>query len=234
MSAPFRLVLSLEEHLPATRVRRDASSRPLHLVLLLTPSFALPWHRPSIASFDRDSKATTCPQARRRLPHPRGSWPQAGPRWPGPGRWSCAGTSTLTLTPSSTAPSRSCSPERPEPTSRTRGTPKQKTARWQDRHIEAADLSRQGFEASPQTPMNTQLAWHARPSPAPNNPPRPSTTAPRIYRSGPSPTSAKPSSPCPSPTGPATPTEHYEPPRWLTPHGQTEPPSRRLSGLRSA
>jgi transcriptional regulator with XRE-family HTH domain len=35
-----------------------------------------------------------------------------------------------------------------------------KTARWQDRHIEAADLSRQGFEASPHTPMKTQLAWY--------------------------------------------------------------------------
>ncbi|WP_021596229.1 helix-turn-helix domain-containing protein [Actinomadura welshii] len=35
-----------------------------------------------------------------------------------------------------------------------------KTARWQNRLIEAADLSRQGFEASPPTPMKTQLAWY--------------------------------------------------------------------------
>ncbi|MEO3829917.1 helix-turn-helix transcriptional regulator [Actinomadura sp. B10D3] len=35
-----------------------------------------------------------------------------------------------------------------------------KTARWQDRLIEAADLSRQGYEASPHTPMKTQLAWY--------------------------------------------------------------------------
>ncbi|URM97073.1 helix-turn-helix domain-containing protein [Actinomadura madurae] len=35
-----------------------------------------------------------------------------------------------------------------------------KTARWQNRLIEAADLSRQGFEASPRTPMKTQLAWY--------------------------------------------------------------------------
>ncbi|GLZ06488.1 hypothetical protein Acsp03_39540 [Actinomadura sp. NBRC 104412] len=35
-----------------------------------------------------------------------------------------------------------------------------KTARWQNRLIEAADLSRQGFEASPHTPMRTQLAWY--------------------------------------------------------------------------
>ncbi|RSN59573.1 hypothetical protein [Actinomadura sp. WAC 06369] len=35
-----------------------------------------------------------------------------------------------------------------------------KTARWQNRFIEAADLARQGFEASPRTPMKTQLAWY--------------------------------------------------------------------------
>ncbi|WP_412519463.1 helix-turn-helix domain-containing protein [Actinomadura madurae] len=35
-----------------------------------------------------------------------------------------------------------------------------KTARWQNRLIEAADLSRQGYEASPHTPMKTQLAWY--------------------------------------------------------------------------
>lgn len=35
-----------------------------------------------------------------------------------------------------------------------------KTARWQNSFIEAADLARQGFEASPQTPMKTQLAWY--------------------------------------------------------------------------
>lgn len=35
-----------------------------------------------------------------------------------------------------------------------------KTARWQNRLIEAADFSRQGFEASPHTPMKTQLAWY--------------------------------------------------------------------------
>ncbi|WP_207945584.1 helix-turn-helix domain-containing protein [Actinomadura sp. 7K534] len=35
-----------------------------------------------------------------------------------------------------------------------------KTARWQNRLIEAADLSRQGFETSPHTPMKTQLAWY--------------------------------------------------------------------------
>ncbi|MFC9976844.1 helix-turn-helix domain-containing protein [Spirillospora sp. NPDC127200] len=35
-----------------------------------------------------------------------------------------------------------------------------KTARWQNRLIEAADLSRQGFEASPRMPMKTQLAWY--------------------------------------------------------------------------
>ncbi|GGQ05930.1 hypothetical protein BKA00_003387 [Actinomadura coerulea] len=35
-----------------------------------------------------------------------------------------------------------------------------KTARWQDRLIEAADFARQGYEASPPTPMKTQLAWY--------------------------------------------------------------------------
>ncbi|MEV3925763.1 helix-turn-helix domain-containing protein [Actinomadura coerulea] len=35
-----------------------------------------------------------------------------------------------------------------------------KTARWQDRLIEAADFARQGYEASPHTPMKTQLAWY--------------------------------------------------------------------------
>ncbi|MWA07420.1 hypothetical protein F8568_045280 [Actinomadura sp. LD22] len=35
-----------------------------------------------------------------------------------------------------------------------------KTARWQNRFIEAADLARQGFEASPPAPMRTQLAWY--------------------------------------------------------------------------
>ncbi|GAA2257090.1 hypothetical protein GCM10010402_10620 [Actinomadura luteofluorescens] len=35
-----------------------------------------------------------------------------------------------------------------------------KTARWQDRLIEAADYARQGYEASPHTPMKTQLAWY--------------------------------------------------------------------------
>ncbi|MEW2356219.1 hypothetical protein [Spirillospora sp. NPDC029432] len=35
-----------------------------------------------------------------------------------------------------------------------------KTARWQNRYIEAADLARQGYEASPLTPMKTQLAWY--------------------------------------------------------------------------
>jgi tetratricopeptide (TPR) repeat protein len=35
-----------------------------------------------------------------------------------------------------------------------------KTARWQSRFIEAADLARQGFEASPPSPMQTQLAWY--------------------------------------------------------------------------
>jgi hypothetical protein len=35
-----------------------------------------------------------------------------------------------------------------------------KTARWQDRFIEAADLARQGFEASRPSPMKTQLAWY--------------------------------------------------------------------------
>ncbi|TDC38068.1 hypothetical protein E1281_39270 [Actinomadura sp. KC345] len=35
-----------------------------------------------------------------------------------------------------------------------------KTARWQNRFIEAADLARQGFEASAPSPMKTQLAWY--------------------------------------------------------------------------
>lgn len=35
-----------------------------------------------------------------------------------------------------------------------------KTARWQGRLIEAADFARQGFEASPLTPMKAQLAWY--------------------------------------------------------------------------
>ncbi|WP_187437713.1 hypothetical protein [Actinomadura decatromicini] len=35
-----------------------------------------------------------------------------------------------------------------------------KTARWQDHLIEAADFSRQGFEASSPSPMKTQLAWY--------------------------------------------------------------------------
>ncbi|SNT36873.1 hypothetical protein SAMN05443665_1025105 [Actinomadura meyerae] len=35
-----------------------------------------------------------------------------------------------------------------------------KTARWQNRFIEAADLARQGFEASAPNPMKTQLAWY--------------------------------------------------------------------------
>ena len=35
-----------------------------------------------------------------------------------------------------------------------------KTARWQDKHVEAADLARQGYERSPNTPFRTQLAWY--------------------------------------------------------------------------
>ncbi|WP_347628827.1 hypothetical protein [Actinomadura sp. B10D3] len=35
-----------------------------------------------------------------------------------------------------------------------------KTACWQNRFIEAADLARQGFEASSPNPMKTQLAWY--------------------------------------------------------------------------
>ena len=35
-----------------------------------------------------------------------------------------------------------------------------KTARWQNRYMEAADLARQGFEASPPSPMKAQLAWY--------------------------------------------------------------------------
>ncbi|GAA0568783.1 hypothetical protein [Actinomadura livida] len=35
-----------------------------------------------------------------------------------------------------------------------------KTARWQNRYIEAADLARQGYEASSPGPMKTQLAWY--------------------------------------------------------------------------
>lgn len=49
MSAPLRLVLGLEEHFPAARIRRGASSSPAHFALLLTPSLPLPWHRPSVA-----------------------------------------------------------------------------------------------------------------------------------------------------------------------------------------
>lgn len=35
-----------------------------------------------------------------------------------------------------------------------------KTARWRNRFIEAADLPRQGFEASSPNPMKVQLAWY--------------------------------------------------------------------------
>ena len=35
-----------------------------------------------------------------------------------------------------------------------------KTARWQDRFVEAADLARQGFDTAAPTPMKTQLAWY--------------------------------------------------------------------------
>ncbi|WP_158689391.1 MULTISPECIES: hypothetical protein [Streptomyces] len=59
MSVPFRLVPGFEEHLPAARVRREASSSKLRLVLLLTPSFALPWHRPGIVGFHHRDKAIT-------------------------------------------------------------------------------------------------------------------------------------------------------------------------------
>lgn len=62
MSVPVRLILGFEKHLPAARFRREACSSPPHLVLLVTPSLALPWHLPSIASFDHDSKAITHPQ----------------------------------------------------------------------------------------------------------------------------------------------------------------------------
>lgn len=71
VSTPLRLVLSLEEHLPATRVRREASSRPLRLVLLLTLPLTfplpLPWHRSSIAEPHHHSKAITyCSKPARR------------------------------------------------------------------------------------------------------------------------------------------------------------------------
>lgn len=61
MSVPFRLVLGLEKHLPAARVRRGTSSSPPHLVLLPTSSFALPWHQLSIADFHRRSKPLPTP-----------------------------------------------------------------------------------------------------------------------------------------------------------------------------
>ena len=70
MSVPLRLVLSFEKDLPAARVRRETSSSPLPLVLLLTSSFALPWHRPSIASFAHHSKGIDHPGDRRSNPWP--------------------------------------------------------------------------------------------------------------------------------------------------------------------
>lgn len=57
MSVPFRLVLGLEKYLPATRVRGETSSGLPRLFLLPVSSFALPWHRPSIAGFRERSKA---------------------------------------------------------------------------------------------------------------------------------------------------------------------------------
>ncbi|WP_433474183.1 hypothetical protein ACQPZP_36290 [Spirillospora sp. CA-142024] len=35
-----------------------------------------------------------------------------------------------------------------------------KTARWQDKYVESADLARQGYERSPQEPIRVQLAWY--------------------------------------------------------------------------
>lgn len=35
-----------------------------------------------------------------------------------------------------------------------------KTARWQDKYLEAADLARQGFERSPRAPIRVQLAYY--------------------------------------------------------------------------
>jgi hypothetical protein len=35
-----------------------------------------------------------------------------------------------------------------------------KTARWQDKYVESADLARQGYDRSPQEPIRVQLAWY--------------------------------------------------------------------------
>jgi uncharacterized protein YheU (UPF0270 family) len=35
-----------------------------------------------------------------------------------------------------------------------------KTARWQDKYVEAADFAQQGYDRSSPTPMRTQLAWY--------------------------------------------------------------------------
>ena len=35
-----------------------------------------------------------------------------------------------------------------------------KTARWQDKYVESADLARQGYEHSPKEPIRVQLAWY--------------------------------------------------------------------------
>lgn len=53
----LRLVQSLNDHFPLSRVRRGASSKPLPRVLLPPPSFPLSWHLPSITGQRQGGKA---------------------------------------------------------------------------------------------------------------------------------------------------------------------------------
>lgn len=64
VNPPFRLVLSLEEHLPAADTRSRATGSPLPSVLLLTPSLPLSWHQPSIVGVYHHSKTTLAPRKR--------------------------------------------------------------------------------------------------------------------------------------------------------------------------
>lgn len=53
----LRLVRSLNDHFPLSRVRRGASSEPLPRVLLPPPSFPLSWHLPRIIGRRQGGKA---------------------------------------------------------------------------------------------------------------------------------------------------------------------------------